>query len=108
MRGERRGPKVPHSAWRDLYLDNSKPELALQDSSCESRRSEASTSSCILAPRKNEGIPEGSSTMGTANPSYVIVLNSQIISQSGSPLAVIVDPQSAEIRTAYFNRSLKT
>jgi hypothetical protein len=50
----------------------------------------------------------GSSTMGTANPSYVIELNSQIISQSGSPLAVIVDTQSAEIHTAYFNRSLKT
>lgn len=48
----------------------------------------------------------GSTTVGSANPNFVIMLNERIVSQKGIPLGVVVDPQDGEIRTAYFNRSL--
>jgi hypothetical protein len=49
----------------------------------------------------------GSNTSGTANPNYVILINDRIVSASGSPLCVVLDRQTAMVRTAYFNRSLR-
>jgi hypothetical protein len=50
----------------------------------------------------------GSVTAGTASPSYLLLINETVVSRGGSPLSVAVDPASGEIRTAYFNRSLRT
>ena len=58
IRGERRALRshIEHGATSFSTIRS--PELALQDSLCENRRSEAPTSSCIWALHKNEGIAE--------------------------------------------------
>jgi hypothetical protein len=50
----------------------------------------------------------GSNTSGTANPNYLMFMNNTVISRSGAPLGVAVNPATGEIRTAYFNRSFRT
>src|SRR5208282_3002258 len=53
---ERMGsPKAPHLAWRASLSTIARPELALQDSSYETRRIKMPTSSCILALEKMRG-----------------------------------------------------
>src|SRR5208282_30566 len=48
-------PKAPHLAWRASLSTIARPELALQDSSYETRRIKMPTSSCILALEKMRG-----------------------------------------------------
>jgi hypothetical protein len=44
---------------------------------------------------------------GTSNLGHVIYINETVTSQSGTPLAVIINPEQKIIVSAYYNRSLK-
>ena len=55
MRGERMALKSHIEYWASSVSTIRSPELALWDLSYESCRSEAPTSSCILAPEKMRG-----------------------------------------------------
>ena len=44
---------------------------------------------------------------GTSNPDYVIYVSDSVTTTSGTPLAVIINPQEKLIVSAYYNRSLR-
>jgi hypothetical protein len=55
IKGRTEGAKVPHCAWHELFLDNSAPELALLNSSCENRPGAAPTLGCTWFLGKMRG-----------------------------------------------------